>query len=448
MKLTMLGHASLYVETDATRILIDPVLIDPQVDGVFSSFPARTVDLSRMPPHDVIVISHQHLDHFDVDTLALLDRDAEVLFPKDPLIDGALARLGFQTRIPLADWTRISYPGVSITTTPSLCPVPEFGMIIDTGESRIWNQVDTLVDEKIIAAVMAEFPDLDLILAPWQPMLESAYAWNRSMEFPYQEYARILERIRMAAPTTLVPGANGFCYAGRHAWLNQLVFPVHRDRFCEDVRQLLPDCGILPLDPGDRIALGRDGVVRDGRTDWVASDHAYDLGLAFRPNLLDRRPRGVTDPSDGEPPVDLEALIERLKGDILARAHTSRLDPFREWGVMYELEIDNGDLACLSIDFGQSPLSFIEGPVPTAQFRTSITARALQGLMDRTTSWSAVIPASDYRLSSTVGRVRDGRFQWPSFDQLSDVLWAIYPHEEILEACVTRKAALPMTGSA
>ncbi len=55
MRLTHLGHACLLVETAQTRLVIDP--------GVFSRF----TDVSA--PLDVILVTHQHADHLDLERL-------------------------------------------------------------------------------------------------------------------------------------------------------------------------------------------------------------------------------------------------------------------------------------------------------------------------------------------------------------------------------------------
>jgi L-ascorbate metabolism protein UlaG (beta-lactamase superfamily) len=57
MQLTHLGHACLLVETERSRLLVDP--------GTFSTFD----DLRDL---DAVLVTHQHPDHVDVDRLGLL----------------------------------------------------------------------------------------------------------------------------------------------------------------------------------------------------------------------------------------------------------------------------------------------------------------------------------------------------------------------------------------
>jgi L-ascorbate 6-phosphate lactonase len=81
MKLTWLGQAGLLFETDGKKILIDPYLSDNVKNFEPQNYRRVPVDesfLSIKP--DVIVVTHNHLDHLDKETLKYyLTEDAEVL---------------------------------------------------------------------------------------------------------------------------------------------------------------------------------------------------------------------------------------------------------------------------------------------------------------------------------------------------------------------------------
>ncbi len=53
VKVTLLGHATVLVETGPMRILMDPVLQDPFENGMVVSCPKRVIDLDRLGPIDV-----------------------------------------------------------------------------------------------------------------------------------------------------------------------------------------------------------------------------------------------------------------------------------------------------------------------------------------------------------------------------------------------------------
>jgi L-ascorbate metabolism protein UlaG (beta-lactamase superfamily) len=70
-----LGHSTVYLEIDGTRVLIDPVWSE-RASPFRTVGPKRShevpIDLEKMPTVDVVVISHDHYDHLDMDVVASL----------------------------------------------------------------------------------------------------------------------------------------------------------------------------------------------------------------------------------------------------------------------------------------------------------------------------------------------------------------------------------------
>jgi len=58
MKIDMIGHATIFVETQDCKILMDPVLWDPFCEGLNESCPKREVIPEKLPEFDFLVISH------------------------------------------------------------------------------------------------------------------------------------------------------------------------------------------------------------------------------------------------------------------------------------------------------------------------------------------------------------------------------------------------------
>jgi len=72
LRITWIGHSSLLIEIDGRRILTDPVWSDR---ASFSQFigPKRffqpPISLEDLPPLDAIILSHDHYDHLDKNTI-------------------------------------------------------------------------------------------------------------------------------------------------------------------------------------------------------------------------------------------------------------------------------------------------------------------------------------------------------------------------------------------
>lgn len=77
LRITLIGHSSLLIEIDGKRILTDPVWAQRaspfQFFGPKRFFPAP-IALDDLPPIDGIIISHDHFDHLDKETVKILGK--------------------------------------------------------------------------------------------------------------------------------------------------------------------------------------------------------------------------------------------------------------------------------------------------------------------------------------------------------------------------------------
>jgi L-ascorbate metabolism protein UlaG (beta-lactamase superfamily) len=83
LAVTWFGHSSALIEIDGRRVLVDPVWSDrASPSGVVG--PRRLhpvpVALDRLPPVDVVLISHDHYDHLDLATVRELVRGSRAPF--------------------------------------------------------------------------------------------------------------------------------------------------------------------------------------------------------------------------------------------------------------------------------------------------------------------------------------------------------------------------------
>jgi L-ascorbate metabolism protein UlaG (beta-lactamase superfamily) len=117
-----IGHASTYVEIDGLRLLLDPVFaerVSPLPVGP-RRFHPPPIALADLPMIDAVLISHDHYDHLDMDTVRHLAARGTRFFV--PLGIGAhLERWG----VPLAQiaelewWPERKLGGVQIVCTPA-----------------------------------------------------------------------------------------------------------------------------------------------------------------------------------------------------------------------------------------------------------------------------------------------------------------------------------------
>ena len=78
LQVTWLGHSSVLIEIDGLRLLTDPVLSERASPVPFAGpkrFTPPALAVAQLPPIDAVILSHDHYDHLDRDTIrALADR--------------------------------------------------------------------------------------------------------------------------------------------------------------------------------------------------------------------------------------------------------------------------------------------------------------------------------------------------------------------------------------
>jgi UDP-MurNAc hydroxylase len=439
MRITQLGHASLYVETADLRVLVDPVLFDPFEEGVFEVFPRRTVRWEALPPFEILFVSHRHLDHFDVATLSRCPRDVQVVIPDDPIMAEAFDELGYKSVERVRSFSTFTVGSTRFLVTPSEAPTPEHGLLVSDPSGTFWNQVDTVLGPKQIDLVLEQSGVVNLLLATWQPMLEIAWQHNQPLSFPWTAYERLLANILRIRPTALAPGSNGYCFAGDASWMNHIVFPQSRERFLKDIVSMLPELegSTFAFDPGDVLNL-RDGEVRFHHREsaFVTSDERDPFELEFTPPTA-RRPLRDAESVDEEGDSQAVERFVQQHFPAFIRDNPALFSSHRDWGVIYQLEVAYKDRSSFWwCDLSMPDARLTPGKNPLANFMTGITASALLGLLAQRRGWGSVIlNGSCYHFHKVYGVWKNG-IVLPTHVEIFDPIELIFPSEAASEALI------------
>lgn len=257
---TSLGHAGWLVEAGGLRLLFDPLLGDTLHGGIHVVHPPRAIDVEALRP-DLILISHVHPDHFDVPSLARLARlHPEVpVLTADALVASSCEALGFRTASVLPDGKQLDLGRLTLWTTPSAATVEEWGMVVDDGHTRVWNQVDTVTDEASCRTIREAVGGIHAVIAQWSPLREVEAVAGGSLGFPTRPWADKLASLRAIGAPTIVPAAAGFRHAEPFAWRDAHVFPVTEAMLARDLGAVDPMLRVLPLPVGATLEV--DGEV-------------------------------------------------------------------------------------------------------------------------------------------------------------------------------------------
>lgn len=122
MRVTFINHTTVLVQTPEITVLTDPIWSERCSPSQWigpARYHAPGVALEDLPPIDVVLISHNHYDHLDVNTLQALEkRDAPVVIAG--LGNAAYLRSIGITEARELDWeASTTVEGVRITGTPT-----------------------------------------------------------------------------------------------------------------------------------------------------------------------------------------------------------------------------------------------------------------------------------------------------------------------------------------
>ncbi|WMJ69342.1 MBL fold metallo-hydrolase [Stenotrophomonas sp. 24(2023)] len=123
LRVTWFGHSSALVEIDGSRVLVDPFWSE-RASPVSWAGPKRwfapPIALADLPPIDVVVVSHDHVDHLDYGTIVAL-RGGNTRFVVPLGIGAHLEMWGIPAaRITELDWWQQAQVGtLAVVATPA-----------------------------------------------------------------------------------------------------------------------------------------------------------------------------------------------------------------------------------------------------------------------------------------------------------------------------------------
>lgn len=174
--LTWVGHATFLLRLGGQLVAVDPVWSE-RVGPVRRSC-APGVALDRVPPVDLVTVSHAHLDHLDVPSLrrlaALGPAAPRFVVPKDnaDVLHGA----GLGNVVELGWWESTTHGDLRITLVPAQhwsmrAPWDRNrrlwgGFVYESAEGTAYHAGDTAFSDAVFGAIAARFPRIDWAMLP------------------------------------------------------------------------------------------------------------------------------------------------------------------------------------------------------------------------------------------------------------------------------------------
>ena len=319
LRVSWIGHSTMLIEIDGKRVLTDPIFsrrASPLQWAGPERFGPPALELEDLPPIDAVMISHDHYDHLDMDSIMGLARGDTRFFV--PLGIGAhLEYWGVSPdRIEEMDWWEEANIGdVRIACLPSR----HFsGRGLFNRDSTLWASWAVLGPEHRIyfSGDTSQTPDFLEIGRRHGPfdiaMIESA-AYNQFWTDSHLGPEQAVDAFLMIRGRLMIPIHWGTFSLGMHSW-TEPVERLTRAAALRDVHLVVPRPGesVLPNTPATQVAWWPS-------IPWQSADEApvvssnlpeFEIPLALAP--LERGDKAVAQ-ADLEPPPDgnLEAMEQR-----------------------------------------------------------------------------------------------------------------------------------------
>ena len=340
---TFLGHQGWLVHTARSAILIDPLLCEDfgKIHELgYRVYPPRRWTPEVAPVLDAVILSHEHDDHFDLPSLAKLERTIPIYLSARSSFAarGVLELMGFSVRsfepghsLVFGDLEITAFTGdhASVDCGDEWDALP-FLVRSTEGHGSFFSMVDITITQAHVewAAAKAMRPGL----VSWT---NNAMDWSHMANYLSERVEgtqqcfvkwgvghKLITSI-WGTPAAMVMSAGGFTFDEDRAWLNQRVF-------CVDVDQVVAN--MTKLYPKEKFFAGIPGQTWVMKANKLAAVEMETPWLGAQPRTeWPSRAKAPTDVPDYEPatgrrqlaPGELERLaaqLDELAGSLVGGA--------------------------------------------------------------------------------------------------------------------------------
>lgn len=178
-RITWLGHASFLIKTSGVTILTDPFL-SKFASPVSWAGPKRFVDLpisiNKLPPIDIVIVSHNHYDHLDDKTVRKLENKNSIHVVVPLGLKSFFTERGY-SKVTELDWGQsVSVEGIEITAESAVHDSARStsdrnktlwaSWVIESSQKRILFIGDTAYSETIFNLVGDKYDSFDFAILP------------------------------------------------------------------------------------------------------------------------------------------------------------------------------------------------------------------------------------------------------------------------------------------
>lgn len=162
LTVTRIGHACQLIEIGGLRVLTDPWFTETATYHPGEPVAADVASLGRL---DALVITHEHYDHCDLDSLVAGGFDLATPLIGPGTVTAIAASKGFTELHTIEAWDMAAVGGLTVTAAPGQHAVHEITLVIQAGGRTVFFGGDSLrVPE--LDEIPGRFGKVDLAILP------------------------------------------------------------------------------------------------------------------------------------------------------------------------------------------------------------------------------------------------------------------------------------------
>ncbi|HEY3515574.1 MAG TPA: MBL fold metallo-hydrolase [Gammaproteobacteria bacterium] len=272
MEITFLGHQGWRFTQGGRSFLLDPIREEIGNGRVgLPVWPARRLDFHALGPIDAVIVSHEHNDHFSLDTLATLPKPCPVYVSdlSSLAMTTAIAELGLPT-LRFGALRPFTLCGLEVTALPGLYNTLEpdtYGLLVRAPDGASFlTGIDTVAHPDVLGWLARHCPVRTLdnltnnFVEPRQRLVAEPLAFKRSRA---AVAGTMLEFVQKFLPRRAVVSGQGWCFKGAKAKLNHSFFSVDNAWLTATARELAPQVAWFEGTPCMRFTLAGDTLAVD-----------------------------------------------------------------------------------------------------------------------------------------------------------------------------------------